>query len=147
MQVFASEIDRMIAENIIEIDTTDWTGLFVFGSRHDGSHRSSVDKKKLSEIIVRDSYLFFGNNECSESLEEETVLSKIDVKSEQSKQTLTNKTNIRQPSPPNNGLYSLQRILFELKRPQNLSKCGKSRYYSVSPWLLSGCTKSIVDHF
>lgn len=51
-----TEINKVLAENIIEPAQTEWASPIVFAPKEDGTVRFCVDYRKVNEITKQDSY-------------------------------------------------------------------------------------------
>lgn len=81
-QFAVAERNGMLAENIIELSTTEWAPAVVLASKKDGLLRFCVVQLELDAVTVRDSYPFLYMTECIISLGETTVVSRLDDSSE-----------------------------------------------------------------
>lgn len=71
----AAKIGQMVPKREIEPATTDWATPTVSALEKDGPICFSVDCRKLSEVTIRDSYLFARMDDCIDRFGEVTVFS------------------------------------------------------------------------
>jgi hypothetical protein len=75
------EIDRMLAEQVIETATFEWASPIVLVPKPDGSLRFCVDYRRLNAITVPDTYPLPRMDECIDSLGEGVVFTTLDCNS------------------------------------------------------------------
>ena len=75
------EIDRMLAEHVIEPATCEWASPIVLVPKPDGSLRFCVDYRRLNAITVPDTYPLPRMDECIDSLGDAVVFTTLDCNS------------------------------------------------------------------
>jgi hypothetical protein len=72
------EIDRMLAEQVIEPATCEWASPIVLVPKPDGSLRFCVFYRRLNAITVPDTYALPRMDECIDSLGDAVVFTTLD---------------------------------------------------------------------
>jgi RNase H-like domain found in reverse transcriptase/Reverse transcriptase (RNA-dependent DNA polymerase)/Integrase zinc binding domain/Chromo (CHRromatin Organisation MOdifier) domain/Integrase core domain len=75
------EIDKMLAQGVIEPATGEWASPIVLVPKPDGSLRFCVDYRKLNAITVPDTYPLPRMDECIDSLGDAVVFTTLDCNS------------------------------------------------------------------
>jgi hypothetical protein len=75
------EIDKMVAQGVIEPATCEWASPIVLVPKPDGSLRFCVDYRKLNAITVPDTYPLPRMDECIDSLGEADIFTTLDCNS------------------------------------------------------------------
>jgi hypothetical protein len=76
-----TDVNRMLAEDIIEPATFKWSSPVVLIPKQDGGMRFSVDYRKLNNLTERDVYSLSRLYECIDSLGDAVVFSTLDANS------------------------------------------------------------------
>jgi Reverse transcriptase (RNA-dependent DNA polymerase) len=76
-----TEIDQMLAQNIIEPATSEWASPIVLVPKPDGALRFCLDNRKFNMIAVPDTYPLPRMDECIYSLVDATVFTTLDCNS------------------------------------------------------------------
>jgi hypothetical protein len=76
-----TEIDRMLAQQVIEPATCEWFSPIVLVPKPDGALRFCVDYRRLNMITVPDTYPLPRMDECIDSLGDATVFTTLDCNS------------------------------------------------------------------
>jgi Reverse transcriptase (RNA-dependent DNA polymerase) len=76
-----TEVNRMLAENIIEPATSEWSSPVVLVPERDGGMRFCVDYRKLNNLTERDVYPLPRLDECIDCLGDAVVFSTLDANS------------------------------------------------------------------
>jgi hypothetical protein len=76
-----TEIDRMLAQQVIEPATCEWASPIVLIPKPDGNLRFCVDYRRLNMITVPDTYPLPRMDECLDSLGDATVFTTLDCNS------------------------------------------------------------------
>jgi Reverse transcriptase (RNA-dependent DNA polymerase) len=76
-----TDVNRMLAEDIIEPATSEWASPVVLVPKRDGGMHFCVDYLKLNNLTERDVYLLPTLDECIDSLGDAVVLSTLDANS------------------------------------------------------------------
>jgi hypothetical protein len=76
-----TEVNRILAEDIIVPATTEWSSPVVLAPKRDGGLRFCVDHPKLNNLTERDVYPLPGLDECIDSLGDAVVFSTLDANS------------------------------------------------------------------
>jgi Reverse transcriptase (RNA-dependent DNA polymerase) len=75
------EIDKIVAQGVIEPATCEWASPIVLVPKSDGSLRFCVDYRKLNAITVPDTYPLPRMDECIASLGEAVIFTTLDCNS------------------------------------------------------------------
>jgi hypothetical protein len=76
-----TEVNRMLAEDIIEPSTSEWSSLVVLAPKRDGEKRFCVDYRKLNNLTECDVYPQQRLDECIDSLGDAVVFWTLDANS------------------------------------------------------------------
>jgi hypothetical protein len=76
-----TEVNLMLAEDIIEPATSEWSSPVVLVPKRDGGMRFCVDYRKLNNLMERDVYPLPRLDECIGSLGDAVVFSTLDANS------------------------------------------------------------------
>lgn len=76
------ENDRMIQENVIKPETTEWASQIVFGPKKDRSLRFCVSYRKLNALAIQDSCLLTRMDEYIDSMGDSRIFLTVDGNSE-----------------------------------------------------------------
>jgi hypothetical protein len=77
-----TEIDRMLAQQVIEPATCEWASPIVLAPKSDGTLRLCVDYRRLNMITVPDTYTLQRMDECIDSLGDAVVFTTLDCNSD-----------------------------------------------------------------
>jgi hypothetical protein len=76
-----TEVNRMLAEDIIEPATSEWLSPVVLIPKRDGGMRFCVDYRKLNNLTERDVYPLSRLDECIDSIGDAVVFSTLNANS------------------------------------------------------------------
>lgn len=80
-QVIFDEVDKMLAQGVIEKSSSGWSSPVVLPPKSDGSYRFCLNFKKLNEITAKDAYPIPNMNAILDRLRSTKYISKLDLKS------------------------------------------------------------------
>jgi transposase InsO family protein len=80
-EIEKAEIEKMLAQGVIEPATCEWASPIVMVPKPDGSLRFCVDYRKLNAITVPDTYPLPRMDECIDSLGEAAIFTTLDCNS------------------------------------------------------------------
>ena len=109
------EIDRMLAEKVIEPSDAEWASPVVFVPKKDGTLRFCVDYRKLNAVTKRDSYPIPRMDECIDSLGEATIFTTLDCNDGYWQVPVADADKDKTTFTSHSGLYRFLRMPFGLK--------------------------------
>ena len=109
------EIDRMLAENVIEPTTCEWASPIVLVPKPDGSLRFCVDYRRLNAITVPDTYPLPRMDECIDSLGDAVVFTTLDCNSGYWQIPVHPKDRDKTTFTSHYGIYRFLRLPFGLR--------------------------------
>lgn len=74
------EVDRMLAEEIIECSHSEWASPVVMVKKGDGTYRFCIDFRKVNQISKKDAYPLPNMSTILDQLRQASILSKIDLR-------------------------------------------------------------------
>jgi hypothetical protein len=80
-EIEKAEIEKMLAQGVIELATCEWASPIVMVPKPDGSLRFCIDYRKLNAITVPDTYPLPLMDECIDSLGEAAIFDTLDCNS------------------------------------------------------------------
>jgi hypothetical protein len=80
-EVANQEIDRMLAENVIEPADGPWSSPIVLVKKRDGSTRFCIDYRRVNEVTLKDAYPLPSIQDCLDSLAGSRWFSTVDLAS------------------------------------------------------------------
>lgn len=80
-EIEAAEVDKMLAEDVIEPAQSEWASPVVLVPKSDGTRRFCVDYRKLNALTVKDTYPLPRMEECLDSLDDARIFTTLDCNS------------------------------------------------------------------
>ena len=77
----ASEIEKMLRDNVIRPSKSEWASPVVLAPKNDGTLRFCVDYRKLNEVTKKDSYPIPRMDDCMDTLGKAKIFSSLDANS------------------------------------------------------------------
>lgn len=109
-----TELEKMLAENIIEPAQNEWTVLIMFVPGMEGTLWFCVDSRKLNALTNRDLYAIPRMDECIKSLNEATVFNTLDTNSKKWQIEIKDKDKSKTGATLQHGIYRFIRMPFAL---------------------------------
>jgi hypothetical protein len=79
--IIDEEVDKMLAEGVIEPSESPWSSPIVLAKKKDGNHRFCIDFRKVNEVTRKDAYPLPFINVILDKLRRAGYISTIDLKS------------------------------------------------------------------
>jgi Reverse transcriptase (RNA-dependent DNA polymerase) len=109
-----TEIDRMLAQQVIEPATCEWASPIVLVPKPDETLRFCVDYRRLNMVTVPDTYPLPRMDECIDSLGDAVVFTTLDCNSGYRKIPVHPGDREKNPFTSHYGTYRFLRLPFEL---------------------------------
>ena len=77
----ASEIEKMLRDNVIRPSKSEWASPVVLAPKNDGTPRFCVDYRKLNEVTKKDSYPIPRMDDCIHTLGKAKIFSSLEASS------------------------------------------------------------------
>lgn len=114
-RVVNSELDKMLAQGIVERSNSPWSSPILLVPKRDGSHRFCVDFRKLNSVTERDAYPLPYVSHILDKLRDARYLSTLDIKSAYWEIPMAeNSKQYTAFTVPNRGLFQFRRMPFGL---------------------------------
>jgi hypothetical protein len=111
--IIDEEVDKMLAEAVIEPSDSPWSSPIVLAKKKDGKHRFCIDFQKVNEITRKDAYPLLFINVILDKLRRARYISTIDLKSGYWQVPLTPASKpITAFTVPSRGLYQFRVMPF-----------------------------------
>lgn len=117
-----AEIDKMLADNVIEPFQTEWPSPIVFAAREDDTLRICVDYRKLDAVTKRDSYQIPRKDDCIDSLGDANIFSTSDADSENWQIEIEVVDRDKAALKSNHGLYRFIPMHFGLRNASTFQR-------------------------
>ena len=79
MEDITTEVDKMLAHDIIELSNSGWSSPIVMAKKSDGTRRFCLDFRKLNQVTLKDAYPLPQINGILDKLHSAKYISKIDL--------------------------------------------------------------------
>jgi transposase InsO family protein len=113
--IIEEEVDKMLAEGVIEPSDSPWSSPIVLAKKKDGKHRFCIDFRKVNEVTRKDAYPLPFINVILDKLRRARYISTIDLKSGYWQVPLTPSSKpITAFTVPSRGLYQFRVMPFGL---------------------------------
>jgi transposase InsO family protein len=113
--IIDEEVDKMLAEGVIEPSDSPWSSPIVLAKKKDGKHRFCIDFRKVNEVTRKDAYPLPFINVILDKLRRARYISTIDLKSGYWQVPLTPSSKpITAFTVPSRGLYQFRVMPFGL---------------------------------
>jgi transposase InsO family protein len=113
--IIDEEVDKMLAEGVIEPSNSPWSSPIVLAKKKDGKHRFCIDFRKVNEVTRKDAYPLPFINVILDKLRRARYISTIDLKSGHWQVPLTPSSKpITAFTVPSRGLYQFRVMPFGL---------------------------------
>ncbi|KAH0815056.1 hypothetical protein GEV33_007735 [Tenebrio molitor] len=113
--IIDEEVDKMLAEGVIEPSNSPWSSPIVLAKKKDGKHRFCIDFRKVNEVTRKDAYPLPFINVILDKLQRARYISTIDLKSGHWQVPLTPSSKpITAFTVPSRGLYQFRVMPFGL---------------------------------
>jgi transposase InsO family protein len=113
-QAIDTEIDRMIAMDVIEPCSGPWASPIVLIPKPDGSIRFCVDYRRLNSVTRKDSYALPRMDDCIDSLGDAKYFSTLDANAGYWQISVTAEDQEKTAFTSHRGLYKFKRLPFGL---------------------------------
>jgi hypothetical protein len=113
--IIDEEVDKMLAEGVIEPSDSPWSSPIVLAKKKDGKHRFCIDFRKVNEVTRKDAYPLPFINVILDKLRRARYISTIDLKSGYWQVPVTEASKpITAFTVPSRGLYQFRVMPFGL---------------------------------
>lgn len=80
LEIAREEVDKMLAQDVIERSYSSWSSAPVIVRKHDGGHRFCVDFRDLNRVTKKDAYPTQNMDSILDKLRKAKYLTKVDLK-------------------------------------------------------------------
>jgi hypothetical protein len=113
--IIDEEVDKMLAEGVIEPSDSPWSSPIILAKKKDGKHRFCIDFRKVNEVTRKDAYPLPFINVILDKLRRARYISTIDLKSGYWQVPVTEASKpITAFTVPSRGLYQFRVMPFGL---------------------------------